>query len=190
MPITIPPDLATNTEDALRYHGGSPVAAAFVALVATGVRWRPSRVRELIAWAEKRRVLVDGTRHLIAMLAGFGGAGWRARMRSAILTLRAAAVDVAEGREGEAFTAEGVIPITDGPTVNWGRAVGCLRSHEPYGPNQRPGAVSLARRWHGPATASTDTHRAGAFASSTIAAANAGSAAVTGTRWVGYAVTA
>jgi hypothetical protein len=90
----------------MRCTGTTPEAEAFLALAGAGVPWRPARVRELIAWAERRRVLVDGTRHLIAMLAGFSDAQWLARMRSAMLTLREAAADVAAGREGPAFVGE------------------------------------------------------------------------------------
>jgi hypothetical protein len=60
-----PPDLSFNTQDALAWSGGSDAARVFLAFVAAGVPWRPERPRALLRWADKRRVLVDGSRHLV-----------------------------------------------------------------------------------------------------------------------------
>src|SRR6516162_2386521 len=95
--ISIPPDMATDLAAALRYAGDTSAAVTFRELIATGSTWRPARVREIIASAERRRVSVgwSSERFLTVVIVGFAGAGWRERMRAAKRVLRQAAEDVA-----------------------------------------------------------------------------------------------
>jgi hypothetical protein len=108
--INVPPDLAGDLSEALRYGADTPAGTAFRALVAAGAAWRPARVHRLLVWAEAHRVFAgyESERYLTVALAGFTGPGWRQRMRAAKAVLRAAAEQVAAGIEAPLMTGEGL----------------------------------------------------------------------------------
>jgi hypothetical protein len=126
--LTIPPDFAFNLADALRFWSDTDAAAEFRALVAADTPWSPARPRQLLAWAERRFVAVDGARLLGVVLVGFHDSDRPRRLRKATRELREAAERVADGREAQAMTGEGVHVWADQPRLNpddwWGPDIG------------------------------------------------------------------
>jgi hypothetical protein len=105
--LTIPTDLAYHLRDALRWYPNSKPAQQFRELVAADVPWDADPVRELIRWAHRRKIAVEGVRFLIATLAGFRGPGQVQRFRRAREELRRAVEAVASGAESELAYADG-----------------------------------------------------------------------------------
>jgi hypothetical protein len=135
--ISIPADMATDLAHALRFASDTPAGETFRALVAAGTAWRPARVRQMIAWAERRRVYAaeTGERFLTVVLAGFAGAECRERMRAAKQVLRAAAARVASGEESPLLTGELLWVIGDEPPApNWD-ALWSWDGRGPHDPN-------------------------------------------------------
>jgi hypothetical protein len=120
--LTIPTDLAYHFGDAMRWYGDSKPAAQFRDLMATKALWDAEPVRELIRWAHRRKIAVEGERFLTVMLAGFRGPGQVQRRRRARDELRRAMEAVASGAESELAYADGrdLLSLSDGRQPRWG----------------------------------------------------------------------
>jgi hypothetical protein len=117
MPFGVPSDIVFNLRHALAHRADPVLCHEFFELVLAETPWRVARVRSLIRWAERHRVCAGATdtRYLRLVLAGFGGAGWRARMGAATDALRRAADDVAAGRESYGITGPGLLDWSSPP---------------------------------------------------------------------------
>jgi hypothetical protein len=126
--LVIPADFAFNLADALRFWSDTDAAVEFRALVAADTPWSPARPRQLLAWAERRLVAVDGARLLAVVLTGFHDSDRQRRLRAATRELRQAAERVADGREAQAMVGEGVHVWAEQPRFNpddwWGPNIG------------------------------------------------------------------
>jgi hypothetical protein len=132
MSLVIPSDIAGDLRYALEDCREHAYARAFLELVAAGVEWDPRRPRKLIAWAQgKHRVCVDGTRLLVCVLTGFAGGYGREWIGEAKAVLRAAAADVAGGREAPVFVGEGVIAFDEPRELRLDDWWGAHDSHMP-----------------------------------------------------------
>jgi hypothetical protein len=106
--LAVPSDLAFNLQEALRWSGQTDAATEFVQLVSAGVPWSPARPRELIRWAERRRVCAtSGERFLTVMLCGFADGKRLQRSWWVMRMLRETAADVANGKEAPLIVGEG-----------------------------------------------------------------------------------